>query len=94
MTFQALCLQLQRKKDLNMCKLRTDHGKEFESLHFSKFFQLKGIFHEFLAPMTLQQNGVVERKNRTLQEMVRVMLHAKSLPFYFWLEAVNTARYI
>ncbi|TYK05238.1 F5J5.1 [Cucumis melo var. makuwa] len=39
-------------------------------------------------------NGVVEQKNRTLQEMASVMLHAKDLPIYFWAEALNTTCYI
>ncbi|KAA0035673.1 gag-pol polyprotein [Cucumis melo var. makuwa] len=54
----------------------------------------EGIHHEFAAPITPQQNGVVEQKNGTLQEMVRVMIHAKSLPLNFWAEAINTACHI
>ena len=46
------------------------------------------------APRTPQQNGVVERKNRTLQEFVRSMLNEYGLPKYFWVEAVNTACYV
>ncbi|TYK23179.1 gag-pol polyprotein [Cucumis melo var. makuwa] len=53
-----------------------------------------GIHHEYSAPITSQQNGVVERKNRTLQEMARVMIHAKSLPLHFLAEAVNTTCHI
>lgn len=61
---------------------------------FSDFCDSLGIAHEFSAPKTPQQNGVVERKNRTLQAMARVMLHAKDVPQSFWAEAVNTACYI
>ncbi|KAA0059760.1 gag-pol polyprotein [Cucumis melo var. makuwa] len=53
-----------------------------------------GIFHEFSAPLTPQQNGVVERRNRTLQEMARVMIHAKQLSIQFWAEALNTTCHI
>ncbi|XP_019173231.1 PREDICTED: uncharacterized protein LOC109168701 [Ipomoea nil] len=53
-----------------------------------------GITHEYSAPKTPQQNGVVERKNRTIQEMGRVLLNAKGLPQKFWAEAVNTAYHI
>ncbi|XP_050895373.1 uncharacterized protein LOC127101991 [Lathyrus oleraceus] len=53
-----------------------------------------GISHEFSSPITPQQNGVVERKNRTLEELSRVMLHAKNLPYHFWADAMNTACYI
>ena len=53
-----------------------------------------GLSHNFSAPRTPQQNGVVERKNRTLEEMARTMLIASGLPRNFWAEAVNTACYI
>ncbi|TYK04761.1 copia-like retroelement pol polyprotein [Cucumis melo var. makuwa] len=53
-----------------------------------------GIFHEFFAPLTPKKNGVVERRNRTLQEMVRVIIHAKHLPIQFWAEALNTVCHI
>ena len=47
-----------------------------------------------LAPKTLQQNGVVERKNRIIQEMARVMLLYKQIPQKSWGEAVNTSCHI
>ncbi|KAK0594043.1 hypothetical protein LWI29_032338 [Acer saccharum] len=53
-----------------------------------------GISHEFSAPRTPQQNGVVERKNRVLQEMARVMLLSNNVPRNLWAEAINTACYI
>ena len=43
-----------------------------------------GIFQEFFAPITLQQNGVVERKNRVIQEMARATLHNKDVAKNFW----------
>ena len=49
--------------------------------------------HEFSATRTPQQNGVVERKNRSLIEAARIMLEESKLPTYFWAEAVNTACY-
>ena len=49
-----------------------------------------GISQEFLAPTTPQQNGVVERKNRVIQEMVRAMLHNKDVAKNLWGEVVNT----
>ena len=54
----------------------------------------KGIKHEMSCPRTPQQNGVVERKNRTLQEMARTIISEYDLPQYLWAEAVNTACYI
>ncbi|XP_021741922.1 uncharacterized protein LOC110708121 [Chenopodium quinoa] len=54
----------------------------------------QGLSHNFSAPRTPQKNGVVERKNRTLEDMARTMLIASDLPRNFWAEAVNTACYI
>ncbi|KAL5769722.1 hypothetical protein ACOSP7_013876 [Xanthoceras sorbifolium] len=70
--FKSLCVKLQNEKDLkikNIQRIRSDHGKEFENASFGNFCDNLGIFHEFSAPRTPQQNGVVERKNRVLQEM-------------------------
>ncbi|KAG9450314.1 hypothetical protein H6P81_010279 [Aristolochia fimbriata] len=75
-------------------RIRSDHGREFENLEFAQFCNDQGITHEFSAPKTPQQNGVVEHKNRTLQEMARTMIHAKNLPHKLWAEAVHTACHI
>jgi hypothetical protein len=56
-----------------------------------KYLEEEGIKHEFSAPYTPQQNGVVERKNRTLIDMARTMLGEYKAPERFWSEAVNTA---
>jgi transposase InsO family protein len=53
----------------------------------------EGIKHEFSFPYTPQQNGVVERKNRTLLDMARTMLDEYKTPDRFWAEAINTACY-
>ncbi|XP_057811657.1 uncharacterized protein LOC131025894 [Salvia miltiorrhiza] len=62
----------------NVGRIRTDHGKEFENSLIDDFCTNNGIFHEFSAPKSPQQNGVAERNNRTIQEMVRAMLQEKS----------------
>ena len=51
----------------------------------------KGITHELTVRLTLQQNGVAERKNRTLMEMTRCVLKSKKLPHKFWLEGLMCA---
>ncbi len=56
---------------MKILKVRTDHGGEFENEPFETFCEKNGIVHEFSSPRTPQQNGVVERKNRPLQEMAR-----------------------
>ena len=57
------------------------------------FCTRSGISQEFSAPITPQQNGVVERKYRVIQEMARAMLHNKDMAKNLWGEAVNTAYY-
>ena len=71
---EILCKKLQNEKGVPIVKIRSDHGKEFENARFESFYEKNGIKREFLAPETTQQNGVVERKNRVIQEMARVML--------------------
>ncbi|KAG9444874.1 hypothetical protein H6P81_016214 [Aristolochia fimbriata] len=96
-SFQRLCSKVMVEKGTaiqKIIRLRSDHGKEFENKNFGDYCDKEGIHHEFSAPKTPQQNGVVERKNRTLQEMARVMLLSKGLPEKLWAEAINTACYI
>ena len=77
---EKLCKRLQNEKGVPIVKIRSDHGKEFENAKFETFCNEHGIKKEFLAPKTSQQNGVVERKNRVIQEMARVMLLNKNIP--------------
>ena len=77
-----------------MVGLRSDHGTEFENLSFINYCNEHGVDHNFSAPRTPQQNEVVERKNRTLKDMTRIMLVASGLPRNFWAEALNTSCYI
>ncbi|GKF34700.1 retrovirus-related pol polyprotein from transposon TNT 1-94, partial [Tanacetum coccineum] len=74
---------------------RTDHGKEFDNeVQFGEFCNVNGITRNFSASRTPQSNGVVERKNRTLQEISRTMLNEQLLPQKFWCNAVDTSTYI
>ena len=88
------CKKIQNEKGLTLISVRNDHDGEFENHGFEIFCNEHGYDHNFFAPRTPQQNGVVERKNRTLKEMVRTMLYENNLPKYFWGEAINTACYI
>ena len=74
--------------------LRTDRGGEYISHEFLNFCKSHGIHKQFTARYTPQQNGVAERKNRTIMEMARSMLTAKHLSNEYWAEAVATAVYI
>jgi len=53
-----------------------------------------GILHNFSAPRTPQQNGVVERKNKSLEELARAMLSESSIPKYFWADVVSPYYYV
>ncbi|KAH9792587.1 Integrase catalytic domain-containing protein [Citrus sinensis] len=92
--FKVLCKKLQNEKGHGIVCIRSDHGGEFENHAFESFCNNLGIEHQFSSPRTPQQNGVVERKNRSIQEMARTMLNENALPKYFWAEAVNTACYV
>jgi transposase InsO family protein len=74
--------------------LRTDRGGEYMSIEFEEYLDAEGIQRNRTAPYTPQQNGVAERKNRTLVEMARCMLIDAKLPYTFWGEAVMTANYM
>ncbi|GKF27122.1 putative ribonuclease H-like domain-containing protein, partial [Tanacetum coccineum] len=71
-----------------------DNGTEFKNKEMNQFYERKGIKSEFSVARTPQQNGVAERKNRTLIEAARTMLADSKLPTTFWAEAVNTACYV
>ena len=86
-----LCKKLQVEKNFLIARIRSDHGREFENSKFMSFCNDKGTKQEFSTPKTPQQNRVVERKNRVIQEMDRVMLNNKSMPKSFKGEAVNIA---
>ena len=74
------------EKDFNreIMTLRTDRGGEFTSHEFNNFCNNNGIRRHLTAPYTPQQNGVVERRNRTLIEMTRSILKAMCVPNYLW----------
>ena len=74
--------------------LRSDNGGEYTSHEFQNFLQHKGIISQRSCPYTPQQNGVAERKNRHLLDMVRTLLLESSTPSTFWVEALSTAVYL
>jgi transposase InsO family protein len=78
---------------LRIKKIRSDNGTEFKNSQIEGFLKEGGIKHEFSSPYTPQQNGVVERKNRTLLDMTRTMLDEYKTPDRFWTEAIYTACY-
>ncbi|CAN6871207.1 unnamed protein product [Brassica oleracea] len=73
---------------------QTDRGGEFTSQEFNEFCEQAGIKRHLTAPYTPQQNGVVERRNRTLMEMTRSIVKHFRLPNYLWGEAVRHSTYV
>jgi transposase InsO family protein len=81
----------QNKFDVKVNRIRNDNDTEFKNTQVEDYLNEEGIKHEFSPPppYTPQQNGVVERKNRTLIEMARIMLDEYKTSDRFWTEAVN-----
>ncbi|GJW04309.1 retrovirus-related pol polyprotein from transposon TNT 1-94 [Tanacetum coccineum] len=93
--FEIFSRKIQNQLGCSIVSIRTDHGREFDNeVQFREFCNANGITHNFSAPRTSQSNGVVERKNRTLQEMSRTMLNERSLPQKFWCNTIDTLTYI
>ncbi|GKA07795.1 putative ribonuclease H-like domain-containing protein [Tanacetum coccineum] len=74
--------------------IRCDNGIEFKNREIIQFCKKKGILRQFSVARTPQQNGVVERRNKTLIEAARTMLADSKLPTTFWAKVVNTACYV
>ncbi|MCO5610007.1 hypothetical protein L7F22_064242 [Adiantum nelumboides] len=85
---------VEKEKDLKVKSIRSDRGGEFLSENFARWCKSEGIRRQLTTPYTPSQNGIVERKNRTIMEMARAMLAHASLPRSYWAEACNTAVYI
>nr|GFB37735.1 retrovirus-related Pol polyprotein from transposon TNT 1-94 [Tanacetum cinerariifolium] len=71
--------------------VRTDKGMEFLSQTLHAYFATEGILHQTSVAQTPEQNGVIERRNRTLVEAARTMLSAAKVPLFFWAEEIATA---
>ncbi|KAK1698555.1 hypothetical protein QYE76_015252 [Lolium multiflorum] len=89
--FITFAKKAQRTYEFEIKAIRTDNGTEFKNYTMQEFIDDEGIKHEFSAPYTPQQNGVVERKSRTIIEMARTMLGEFNSPHNFWGEAISTA---
>jgi transposase InsO family protein len=74
--------------------LRSNNGGEHISNEFKDFCSKEGIRRELIAPHKPQQNGVTERKNRTIVGATRAMLHDQGLPMHLWVEACNIVVYV
>lgn len=93
-TFKEFRQKIEMELRLKLRMLRTDRGGEFTSNGFTKYCKENGIARQLTTPYSPQQNGVVERKNRTVLSTIRSMMKAMKLPLTFWAEAVKHAMYI
>ncbi|GKA10285.1 retrovirus-related pol polyprotein from transposon TNT 1-94 [Tanacetum coccineum] len=85
--------KMENLNEVKVKELRSDNGTEFKNLKLEEFCDEKGISQNFSTPCTPEQNGVSERRNRTLIEAARTMLNSANLPKQFYGESVNTACY-
>ena len=92
--FKHYRTEVENKKDRKIKILRSDRGGEYFPNDFSTFCEEHGIIHQSLAPYTLKQNGLAERKNRTLVDMVNVMILSAELPFNLWGAALLIACHV
>jgi transposase InsO family protein len=92
-TLKGFLRRAQNEFGLRIKKIRSNNGTEFKNSQIEGFLEDEGIKHEFSSPYTPQQNGVVQRKNRTLLDMARTMLDEYKTSDRFWAEAINTTCY-
>jgi transposase InsO family protein len=90
-----LILRLKNERPKHaMRAIRSENGTEFKNARFEAFCNVLGLEHQSSSPYVPPQNGVVERKNRTLVEMARTMLDEHRTSRKFWAEAINTTCYV
>ncbi|GKD63273.1 retrovirus-related pol polyprotein from transposon TNT 1-94 [Tanacetum coccineum] len=85
--------RIENQNDIHVKQLRTDNGTEFRNSILVNFCNEKGISQNFSSPYTREQNGVAERKNKTLIEAARTTLSGSVFSIQYWTEAVTTACY-
>ena len=101
--FKIFKAEVENQHNLKIKVVRSDRGGEYYSRHtpygqvpepFARFLQENGIVTQYSTPSEPQQNGVAERCNRTLMDMVRSMINYSTLPISLWMEALKTAIHI
>jgi transposase InsO family protein len=92
--FRLLALRLNNEHPNYLKAIHSDNETEFRNVSFDEFCHEHGIDQQFSTPRVPQQNRVVERKNRTLVEMDRMMLDEHGTTRRFWADAISIACYI
>ena len=85
---------VKNQKGMTVKCIQSDNGTEYTSDEFSSFLKERGIRRRLTIPYNPEQNGVSERKNRSLLETARCLMIESGLPPRFWAEAINTANYV
>ncbi|GKG04314.1 putative ribonuclease H-like domain-containing protein, partial [Tanacetum coccineum] len=83
---KSFILRIENQSNQKVKVIRSDNGTEFKNHDLNCFCEEKGIERQYSAPRTPQQNGVAERRNRTLIEAARSLLADSKLPITFWAE--------
>ena len=92
--FKIYKAEVENQLEKKIKRVRSDRGGEYFSNEFSEFCAEHEIFHERTLPYSPQSNGIAERKNRTLTDLVNAMLETAGLPKEWWGEATLTACHI
>ena len=92
--FQIYAAEVHNQEGKKIKRIRSDRGGEYTSELFKEYCVREGIIHEYSIPYTPQQNGVAERRNTALMDMVTSMISHVRLPLFLWGEALNITQYI
>jgi hypothetical protein len=89
-TFKIFIKRVQNEFETTIKKVRSDNESKFKNIRIDELCDKYGIRHQFSAKYTPQSNRLIERKNRTLIDMVRLILSEYNVSHSFWAEAINT----
>ena len=89
--FKAL---IENDTEKNIKTFLSENGGEFTSNEFKELCKDSGIKRDLSTPYNPQRNGIAERKNRTIIEATRAMLHDQDIPMHLWAEAARTTVYV
>ena len=92
--FKIYKAEVENQLEKKIKRLRSDRGGKYFSNEFSEFCAVHGIIHERTPPYSPQSNGIAERKNRTLTDLVNAMLETAGLSKEWWGEAILTACHV
>ena len=92
--FKEFMVEVENQLGKCIKAIRSDRSGEYLLGDFKDYLTENGIISQLTAPGTPHQNGVAERRNRTLLDMVRSMMSYSTLPISFWGYALNTAMYL